>query len=92
VFMQVYDAEMDQSTLRPTVDVEYVLMKDGKEVKRIARTDKDTLYDLSGTQLAYGMVIPSDGLTPGDYTLQVRITDRVAGKTLTPETELTIIP
>lgn len=91
VFMQVYDAAMDQTTLRPTVDVEYVLMKDGKEVKRIARTDADKLFDLSGTQLAYGMSIPTDALAPGDYTLQVRVTDRVAGKTLTPDTDLTIV-
>jgi GWxTD domain-containing protein len=92
VFLQVYDAAMDQTSLRPTVDVEYVLIKDGKEVKRVARTDADKIYDLSGSQLALGMVIPSDGLEPGTYTLQVRVTDRVAGKTLTPETELTINP
>jgi GWxTD domain-containing protein len=92
VFMQVYDAGMDATTLKPTVDVEYVLLKDGKEIKRIARTDSDKLYDLAGSQIALGEIIPSDALAPGSYTLQVRVTDRVAGKTLTPETEVTITP
>jgi len=90
VFMQVYDAQMDQTSLRPTVDIEYVLLKDGKEVARVGRTEADKIYDLSGTQLAYGKSIPSDALAPGSYTLQVRVTDRVAQKTLTPEIELTI--
>src|SRR6185503_7177607 len=32
VYMQIYNAGIDQTTLRPSVDVEYVLLKDGKEV------------------------------------------------------------
>ena len=90
VFLQVYDAQMDQTSLRPTVDVEYVLLKDGKEIKRVARTEADKLYDLNGTQLALGQSIATDDLAPGSYTLRVRVTDRVAQKTLEPEAEVLI--
>src|SRR5262249_37818269 len=31
VYAQVYNAAIDQTTLRPAVDVDYVLLKDGKE-------------------------------------------------------------
>jgi GWxTD domain-containing protein len=92
VFMQIYDAEMDQSSLRPTVDVEYVILKDGKEIKRVKNDASNKLYDLSGSQIAVGQLIPTDGLDAATYTLQVRVTDRVAQKTLTPETEFTIVP
>ncbi|HBE81813.1 MAG TPA: GWxTD domain-containing protein, partial [Blastocatellia bacterium] len=34
VYLQVYNAGIDQTTLRPAVDVEYVLSKGGKEVLR----------------------------------------------------------
>ena len=34
VYLQVYNAGIDQTTLRPAVDVEYVLSKAGKEVFR----------------------------------------------------------
>ena len=37
VYMQIYNAGIDQTTLRPAIDVEYVLMKDGKEVVQAAR-------------------------------------------------------
>ena len=40
VYMQVYNAGIDQTTLRPAVDVEYVLTKNGKEVLRQPRTGK----------------------------------------------------
>ena len=36
VYLQVYNAGIDQTTLRPSVDVEYVLTKDGKEVGKQA--------------------------------------------------------
>lgn len=90
IFMQVYDAAMDQYSLKPAVDVDYVLLKDGKEVKRVSRTDDDKIYDLNGSQMTVGKIIPTDDLAPGTYTLQVRVTDRVVQKTLTPETEVTI--
>jgi len=32
VYMQIYNAGIDQASLRPSVDVEYALMKDGKEL------------------------------------------------------------
>src|SRR5215467_3166335 len=32
VYLQIYNAGIDQTTLRPSVDVEYALLKDGKEV------------------------------------------------------------
>lgn len=91
VFMQVYDAQMDQTTLKPAVDIEYVVLKDGKEVARVAADASGNLYDLSGTQMAVGQVIPTDAFAPGNYKLQVRVTDRVAQKTLTPEVDFTII-
>ena len=92
VFLQVYDAEMDQTTLKPALDIEYVLLLDGKEVRHVTWTDADKLTDLSGAQLALGEVIPTDGLAAGTYTLQVRVTDRVAQKSLQPQTEVTLTP
>ena len=36
IYLQVYNAGIDQTTLRPAVDVTYVLTKGGKEVLRQA--------------------------------------------------------
>jgi GWxTD domain-containing protein len=78
VYMQVYNAGVDQTTLRPAVDVSYILSKGGKEVFRQAE-DWSGLSD-SGQRLTLARILPTAGLTLGDYELKVEIRDRVGGQ------------
>lgn len=95
VFMQVYDAEMDQATLQPAIKVEYVILKDGKEIATIAEDGKSQLgkIDMKGQQLTIMRAIPlKDQLAePGSYTVKVKITDLVSQKVVTPQTNYTIV-
>jgi hypothetical protein len=88
VYMQIYNAGIDQTSLRPSVDVEYVLLKDGKELGKQSE-DWSGLSD-SGQRLTLARLIDSSGLTPGDYTLAIRIRDRVSGQTLSPSAKFTV--
>ena len=90
VYMQIYNAGVDQTTLRPSVDVEYALMKDGKEVgKQVEdwRGNSD-----SGQRLTLARLLDSRGLPPGDYALEVRVKDRVSGQALVQSAKFTVIP
>jgi GWxTD domain-containing protein len=90
VYMQIYNAGVDQTTLRPSVDVEYALMKDGKEVgKQVEdwRGNSD-----SGQRLTLARLLDSRGLTPGDYALEVRVKDRVSNQALVQSAKFTILP
>lgn len=78
VYMQVYNTGIDQTTLRPSVDVDYVLMKDGKEVGRQPE-DWRGLSD-SGQRLTLARLLPTAGLVIGDYELAIQIRDRVSGQ------------
>ena len=60
VYLQVYNAGIDQTTLRPAVDVEYVLTKGGKEVLRQPE-DWSGLSD-SGQRLTLARLLPTDGM------------------------------
>jgi GWxTD domain-containing protein len=98
-FVHVYDTQLDQMSLRPTIDVDWVILQNGKEVKRVSdhypedeKGKQGVLFDLAGAQLVIARGIPTDGLAPGKYKLQVRVTDRVAQKTITPEVEFTLNP
>ena len=75
VYLQVYNAEIDQTTLRPAVDVEYVLTKSGKEVLR-QKEDWSGMSD-SGQRLTLARLLPTDSLPAGDYELKVLTRDRV---------------
>lgn len=89
LFMQVYNAEIDQTTLRPAVDVEYVVSKDGKEVNRI-KEDWRGSSD-AGQRLTLARLMPTDGAIPGDYEISVRIRDRVSNQTLTPSAKFKLV-
>jgi hypothetical protein len=90
VYMQIYNAYIDQTTLRPSVEVEYVLLKDGKEVgKQIEdwRGNPD-----SGSRLTVARLIDTARLAPGEYEVTIRIRDRVSGQTMSPAAKFTVSP
>ena len=90
VYLQVYNAAIDQTTLRPAADAEYVLLKDGKEVSK-QEEDWRQIND-AGQRLTLSRLIDTRTLTPGDYQIQVRIHDHVSNQTLTPSAKFTIAP
>jgi hypothetical protein len=89
VYLQVYNAGIDQTTLRPSVDVEYALIKDGKEVGKQAE-DWRGMSD-SGQRLTLAKLIDTSKLPNGDYEVAIRIKDRVTGQSLSPSQKFTII-
>lgn len=89
VYLQVYNAEIDQTTLRPAVDVEYVLTKDGKEVLRQSE-DWQGLSD-SGQRLTLARLLPTAQMAAGTYELKIKIKDRVGNQVLEPSEKFTII-
>lgn len=88
LYMQIYNAGVDQTTLRPSVDAKYVLMKDGKEVSSFDEEWRG-LSDANG-RLTLARLMPTDGLLPGNYELQVRLRDRVSNQSLTPSAKFTL--
>ena len=89
VYLQVYNAGIDQTTLRPSVDVEYALLKDGKELGKQAE-DWRGMSD-SGQRLTLARLIDTRQLPPGEYELAVRIRDRVSGQALAPSAKFTVV-
>ena len=89
VYLQVYNAGIDQTTLRPSVDVEYALLKDGKELGKQAE-DWRGMSD-SGQRLTLARLIDTRQLAPGEYELAIRIRDRVSGQALAPSGKFTVV-
>ncbi len=88
VYMQIYNAGIDQATLRPSVDAEYVLMKDGKELGKQVE-DWKGMSD-AGQRLTLAKLLGTQNLAPGDYELAIRIRDRVSGQTLSPSAKFSV--
>src|SRR3989441_11122827 len=90
IYMQIYNAGIDQTTLRPSVDVEYALMKDGKEIFK-APEDWRGNSD-AGQRLTLARLLDSRSLNPADYSIEVRVRDRVSGQSLVQTAKFTILP
>ena len=90
IYMQVYNAGIDQTTLRPAVDVKYILMKDGKVL--LEQPEDWTGLSDSGQRLTLARLLPTANLPAGDYQLKIRITDNVGDKrrTLEPSAKFTV--
>lgn len=95
LFLQVYDADMDQATLQPALKVEYSISKGGQEVLHIVEDGKSQmgLIDMKGQQLVIARAIPLQGklAEPGTYTVTARITDLVSQKVVTPQAQYTVL-
>ena len=94
IYLQVYNTGIDQTTLRPAVDVTYILTKNGKEVLNQPE-NWEGLSD-SGQRLTLARLIPTATLATGDYELKIKIKDRVPNsenkiQTLEPTAKFTII-
>ena len=88
VYLQIYNAGIDQTTLRPSVDVEYALLKDGKELGKMTE-DWRGLSD-SGQRLTLARLIDTRNLANGEYEVAIRIRDRVTGQSLSPSQKFNV--
>src|SRR5712692_1502663 len=90
IYMQIYNAGIDQTTLRPSVDVDYALIEDGKEIFKQAedwRGNSD-----AGQRLTLARLLDSRNLNPGDYSIEVRVRDRASGQSLVQTAKFTVLP
>ena len=89
IYMQLYNAGIDQTTLRPSVDVDYVVTKGGKEIGKIVE-DWRGLSD-AGQRLTLAKLLSTDRLSAGDYEVSVRVRDRVSGQSISPAAKFTVV-
>ena len=89
VYLQLYNAGIDQTTLRPSVDVEYALLKDGKEIGKLLEDWRG--IGGSGLRLTLARMLDTENLAPGEYEVAIHIKDRVSGQSLTQAAKFTIM-
>jgi GWxTD domain-containing protein len=82
IYMQVYNLSLDAKTHKPSLNVEYDLLKDGKPLLAQAE-DPARLKDAS-QQFTLEKTMPLKVLQPGKYTMQIKVTDNLNKQTVSP--------
>jgi len=98
-FLLIYNTKMDAAN-KPDVTVEYnFYAKQGGSEKFFNKTNPQTLnaqtlpkeWDAaSGHQLQSGQAVPLASFPEGDYRLEIKVTDKIANKTLTRDVNFTV--
>ena len=90
IYLQIYNAAIDQTTLRPAADAEYVLLRNGKELSKDVE-DWRQINDAHG-RLTLSRLIDTRAFEPGEFQVQIRIRDHVSGQTIAPSATFTVVP
>jgi hypothetical protein len=98
IFFQVYNSGLDQSG-KPNLTLEYEFhRKEGEGEKFFNKTNPQIVnasnlpptFDPAKFPVPGGITVPLTSFTEGSYRLQIKITDKAAGKTLTRDVNFTV--
>ncbi|MEW6736997.1 MAG: GWxTD domain-containing protein, partial [Acidobacteriota bacterium] len=93
IYVQAYNVQIDQVSLKPIVTAEYIISKQGKEIIRLEEDGRSPTVDLDGNgeQITLGRMFSLRSFEPGDYEIFVRITDHISGQMIEPKGIFTIV-
>jgi GWxTD domain-containing protein len=82
IYMQVYNLGLDPETHKPSAEINYEIVKDGKTLLS-QKEDAETLARAS-QQVTLQKTMPLKSLEPGKYTVQIKVTDNVTKQSVSP--------
>lgn len=91
IYLKLYNFGADEKTQKPNGQIEYELVKNGTN-ERIFEFSEDvsSLPHASAAQVTVRKLLPLKSLTPGQYTLKLKVTDKNRNQTLTPTAQFTV--
>ena len=82
IYMQVYNLGVDPQTHRPSADIQYEILKDGKAL--LTQTEPAAKIANASQQVTLQKTLPLKSLQPGKYTVQIKVTDKVKNQSVSP--------
>ncbi|HEV2492204.1 MAG TPA: hypothetical protein VG204_03935 [Terriglobia bacterium] len=78
---EVYNLGLDSATQKPSLSVQYQILKDGKHILEEADAPQ---FAHASVEFTLNKRFPLQSLPPGSYTLQAKVTDNIRKETITP--------
>jgi GWxTD domain-containing protein len=82
VYLQVYNANIDQSTLTPDLSVKYRIVRDGKAVIETLDDSGESVQFFSGQRIVVIKNLPLATLPKGKYKVEVSVEDRLGEESI----------
>ena len=90
LWMQVYHLALNDTTKRPSANIEYILVNTASSQTLMDKTKRAEQVDVMNDQLTLKEKLPLALLAPGEYKLTVRITDLISGQTIDSAAHFTV--
>jgi GWxTD domain-containing protein len=90
-YVQVYNATIDQTSLKPSLEITYTIKSNGKVVQELQDLGGNSIQFFSGVRIVVIGAIPVKDLAPGKYTLSIAVKDMIAVKEVLTETDFKVI-
>jgi GWxTD domain-containing protein len=75
LYFQVYNLKIDEGTKKPSATVEMLFTRNGQEVKKIVEQSSELAN--AAAQMTVVKTLPVTDFEPGQYAVQVRVTDNL---------------
>jgi GWxTD domain-containing protein len=89
-YLQIYNVTLDQASLKPSIEVTYLLKEGAKILEKHTDLAGDSVQFFSGQRVVVIGKIPLKSVGPGKYTLEIHVLDRVSNRTVTTQTDFKV--
>lgn len=88
IWLQVYNLKVEEGTFKPSATVETLITHNGREVQKTV----DLATELSGAaqQLTLQKKLDLKAFEPGEYSVQIRVTDNLSKEVITSNGKFTV--
>jgi GWxTD domain-containing protein len=92
IYMKVYNFAEDEGSRKPSGSVQYEVLKAGVDKPIIDDTEDLTqIANAAASQVTIQKLLPLKTLDPGQYTIRLKVTDKIRNKVLTQSAQFTVI-
>ncbi|MDA2927621.1 GWxTD domain-containing protein [Acidobacteria bacterium AH-259-G07] len=91
-YLQVYNASLDQTTLTPSLRINYRILRDGQVVLEHVDERNETVQFYSGQRVVLITRLPIQKLDPGKYHIQIEVQDRLKDQFVKVEDSFDLLP
>ncbi len=88
LWFQVYNLKLDEATKKPSATVEYVITRNGQQVKRAVEQSSELAN--AAAQMTLKKSIALADFEPGEYSIQVKVTDNLSKDVIASADKFTV--
>lgn len=91
VYLHLYDVALDQSDFTPALRLTYRVLSEGKTVFELIDEMGGSVHSFNERRVILAKGIPLHNLAAGKYQLQIVAEDRIQDRSVTAESEFTVV-